>query len=221
MNLGTKLAVSSALSCCVVTAQAAPAAETIFSEDFARANSNVLGNDWSEIEESANDVKLLLGAARLRDNAEGVIDAGIARKFAGEMSGLSLSFDWKPLLNADAGDKFLVSWATDYSSRARDWSTLFSTGLGANESDWTTTLISGNELAALNGLDSFYLLFWTNLSANEHGSEDNEGVWIDNISLSRTPEQNAPVASVPLPSTLWLLATGLVGLVFPGKTKKL
>lgn len=211
---------SSALSCCAVTAQAAPFSELIFSDDFDRANSNALGNGWSEIEQSANDIRLRSGAVRLRDNAEGVIDAGISREFAGELSEFSLSFDWKPLLNSDAGDRFLVSWATEYSNRARDWNPLFSTDLGANDLNWTTTLISANQLEALNGLESFYLLFWTNLSSNKNGSEDNEGVWLDNITLTRLPEQNAPVASVPLPSTLLLLATGLMGLTLPGKTKK-
>lgn len=214
MKTVKKVAISSTLACFALSAQAAPVQpELVFNEDFARSNAAILGNGWLEIEESANDVKLQSGAVRLRDNAEGGIDAGIARQFDTGLSGLSLSFDWKPLRNSDPADKFLVSWATDYSTRARDWSTLFSTGLGANDNSWTTTLISAEQLAVLDGLQSFYLLFWTNLSSKTQGSEDNEGVWLDNITLNSLPTQNAPVAEVPLPSTLLLMASGLIGLI--------
>lgn len=216
MSSISKLAVSSALVCCVISSHATadPVQNIIFNEDFARANNNSLGGGWFEIEESRNDVRLQAGAIRLRDNAEGGIDAGIARQFtASDLSGMSLSFDWKPLLASDAGDRFLVSWAESYSTRARDWSSLFSTSLGANDRAWTTSIIEPNQLAVLNGLDSFYLLFWTNLSSKAQGSEDNEGVWLDNITLTGLPTQNTPPAEVPLPSTLLLLASGLLCLV--------
>lgn len=113
MKTVNKVAISSALACCALSVQAALVQpELVFNEDFARSNAAILGNGWLEIEESANDVKLQSGAVRLRDNAEGGIDAGIARQFGTGLSGLSLSFDWKPLLNSDPADKFLVSWAT-------------------------------------------------------------------------------------------------------------
>lgn len=198
----------------LITTSLSAQSALVFTEDFDRPNSNTLGNGWLEINKNRNDVAIKNNQLLLRDNKKGQIDAGAAYQIESAGSGLTLSFDWKPLLPSDKKDLLKVSWSTTYSKTASDWQPLFSQSLGANDRQSNTALISSDLMSALNDLDSFYLLFWVD-SGPKSSDEYKEGVRLDNIRLSNT-ETTAPV---PLPSTILFFATGLAGLLVPRKSK--
>lgn len=212
-----------------------------FSEDFSRNNSNRVGNTWYEFNESADDVKVLNGALRMRDNAEGIIDAGVYRKFELGVSGLTLSFDWMPLIDSASNDFLNVSWTSACSEHSCQWENLFSANLGANDEAWINSQVVLPELV---GLDDFYLLFWVDLSERQQGyghdhdeehdedededNADNKGVWLDNIYLITVSEPaiapalfslESPVA-IPAPSSLLLVLAGMLGFTASKKLSK-
>jgi hypothetical protein len=212
MNMMKKSLVSILLIVVSISAKA----ELVFNEEFNRLNSKTVGNGWLELNKNANDVRIINETLLLRDNKKGQIDAGVARKFEGfEVSDLTISFDWTPLLPSDRKDYFKVSWATEFSKKASDWTDLFTTSLGANDRESTTAIIGPDKTLALKQMTSFYLMFWIDLGPTTKNDEFKEGVRIDNIRLDNT----APTSPVPLPSAIWFFVSGLFGLLAQRKLK--
>lgn len=218
LNRCTLSTISLALS---LSVQAGTISDPYFYENFQRSSSNSLSKGWLEIEQSPNDVRMLNGAVRLRDNAEGEFDAAIYRLITADNADWALSFDWSPLQDSGRSDYFRVSWASSWSDDAEEWHTLFATPLNNSseddEIDWQHSLIDFQTTGS-----NFYLMFWTELSGKTKrgDSEDSEGIWLDNITLTKVnvPTQADPLPQaaslsqptpVPLPATWTLLLAGL------------
>ena len=71
-------------------------AMTIFSDDFNRANSNNVGNGWSEIEDDNNDVAIVNNTLRLRDSRFlASPDAAVTRSIdTSGFTSIFVDFDW-------------------------------------------------------------------------------------------------------------------------------
>lgn len=206
----------SLISMLLIVVSISARAELVFQDKFDRANSKTVGEGWLEFNKNANDVRIINGTLVLRDNKKGQIDAGVARKFENfEVSDLTISFDWTPLLPSDKKDQFKVSWATEFSKKASDWKDLFTTSLGANDRESSTAILGPDITVALKGMTSFYLLFWTDLGPTTKNDEYKEGVRLDNIRLDNT----APTSPIPLPSTVWFFVSGVLGLLAQRKLK--
>lgn len=200
------------------------AAAVIWQDQFNRANSNTVGNGWTEIEDGANDVAISGNALLLRDYRSGT-DSVTTPDAAATQWGIStagyedifVQFRWGPLTASESSDTLFVSWKLSSDANVlANWSTLGSFGLGGNGS-FTT---SGFALGALAEDTSIDLRFWTSVN------DDDEGALIDWVTLSGNaiplpppPEQDLtpiaqvePGAGVPAPGTLALLGVGLAAL---------
>jgi hypothetical protein len=178
---------------------AAPAsAAVIFSDDFNRSNSNSVGSGWVEDEDDSDDVAISGNALRLRDTQFGNPDASASR-----LSGIStvgftnivLSYAWAPLSGSDRSDDLYVQWRVGPSGA---WQTVGSHTLGGGSGYTPQSFSLG--LSAV-GVADFELRFWTDVSSSS------EGALIDYVTLSGDARN-----TVPEPSSLAMLALGLIGL---------
>jgi len=173
---------------------------TVYAEDFDRANSNTVGNGWSELSNDDNDVRVLSGHLFLRDNLPGEPDAAAVSSVI-DLTGLhaaTLSFDWISSFRNEVNDVLNVAWTANRAASSTDlieWTSLGQ--FSANGSGRFSELLSFGAGAS----DQLIrLMFWTDVSDDAEGT--NEGFWVDNIN----------VAAVPLPAGAPLLLAGLAGL---------
>jgi hypothetical protein len=181
----------------VTLALATPAsAVVIFSDDFNRPNSNIVGNGWTEIDSQNNDVKILNNRLRLRDN-DTTPDAQAAQLGLSTVGfeNITLSYDWAPIGISDAADKLIVQI-----SIGAGYTTIGTHFLGGPGGVFTSEFFALPTFAF--DTTPFKLRFRTNVTENSSG--DREGAFVDNVVLSGT--------RIPEPGTMALFAVGLAGL---------
>ena len=173
-------------------------ADTIFSDNFNRSPSNTVGNGWGEIQDYYDDVAIInydsnhLGVLMLRDQSSGSYDAAAYHDVdLTGYSNITLSFDYLAFSSTENTDKILVIWRNDGGS----WNQVTSYTLGGSGWQSVANLSLGS---GVNGLSAFRFGFATSVS------QDDEGVYIDNVVLS---------GKVPEPTSLLFLGSGLLGLV--------
>jgi hypothetical protein len=159
-------------------------AAVIFQDDFNRADSAIVGNDWLE---AGASVSISGNALQIRNNGSAT---------QGDLStvGLTdivLSFDYRR--SADVGNSdeaLLVSWSLDGTT----FSTLLSIAVPTTSATFTSVLLFALPAAAANIAD-------LSIRFEFASAEGNDFLLIDNVVLEGT--------AVPLPAALPLYGTGL------------
>jgi hypothetical protein len=191
-------------------------ATTIFSDNFTRADSNTVGNSWSEIQNDADDVAIVSpggsnGRVQLRDeDGSASVDAAIYRTISTlGYNSISLSFDWDRLTGDEENDDFLIA---EWRIGSGTWTNGGGTNLATYDLDDSSGFLSSGTLllggTAANQAN-IQIRFRTNVS------QSGEGALIDNVLVSG----NAITAPVPEPLTLSLFGAGLVG-AFAARRRK-
>ncbi len=176
-------------------------AVTLFSDNFNRNNSNTVGNGWSEIQNSSNDVGIFQGQAYMRDSVSGLPDAAITHSLSTTgYENIKLSYDWREFFSSDPSDSFYVQIDT-----GSGFSSLASHGLGG--SGYETSMVN---LIGADNLASISLRLAIDVTDNFRGNL--EGVFLDNIIVTGDAISTPGGAAVPEPSTIALFGTGLVGM---------
>jgi hypothetical protein len=178
-------------------------AVVIFNDDFNRADSNTVGNGWTEIDSQNNDVKILNNRLRLRDN-DTTPDAQAAQLGLSTFGyeNITLSYDWAPIGISDLGDKLIVQIAIGGS-----FTTIGTHFLGGAGGVFTSEFFALPAFAY--DATPFQLRFRTNVTENSNG--DREGAFVDNVVLSGT--------RIPEPGTMAMFAIGLAGLGYARRRK--
>jgi hypothetical protein len=177
---------------------AAPAAaDVIFSDDFNRPNSDIVGMGWVETENPAepDDVAIAVESLRLRDFQP---DAAATQFLISTIGyeNITLSYEWLGL-QVESGDELLSQWKR---SSDTDWITLLTHDLSTH--DTLTPAFAELGPTASNTMIDFRFL----LNVNENA----ERARVDNVLL----EGDLIAAQVPEPSTIALLGVVLAGLGF-------
>jgi hypothetical protein len=167
----------------------------IFSDDFNRANSNTVGNGWTEYEDGSSDVAIVSNYLQLRDERDGLVDASASRALDLSIyKNITLDFAWRPITTSDSEDYLYVDWTDTTGST---WTQVFKNNLGSNSTSWN--YVSGTALPGAN-IATFKIRLWTDVSQGDEGAN------IDYITL------NGDLKAVPEPTTMLLLGFGLLGL---------
>lgn len=188
------------------------ATQTLFEDNFDRANSFSLGAEWTELEAQVGDVSINGNRMRLRDSRLFNPDAAAASILidAVGFSEIKVSFDWEALANNEISDQLFMAWAPDPVPNIQNqalWNGVFSAsvlgGVGGSE---TITISPGADNT------EFSLLFWTDVSEFFPGNQ--EGFFIDNVVVT-----GVKVAAVPTPMSAGLLLAG-IGVLGIGRRKR-
>lgn len=187
----------------VLTASAASASVTLFSDNFNRATSDDVGNGWSELERRSNDVQVWNQTLILSNELSGTPDAAAASLVidASGFKDIVVSFDWRAFVSNESTDKLVLSWAEDPAprmTREGDWTEV--TRVGNNGGTWSNVT---RALGAAADNARFNLMFWTNVTQNT------EGFYVDNVKVTGTAVPS--VSAVPLPAALPLMLTAVAG----------
>jgi len=189
----------------LATGATSASAATLFSDDFNRANSNTIGNGWSELSDAANDVAIVGNRVRLRDNIGSTNpDAAIGSSVidATGYENINVVFTWQSLNANEANDRLRLSYAFDPApalTAQGQWTQVQQ----VSDAGTTVTTQSVNLSAVDNS--QFSLMFWTVVNGN---ANNNEGFYLDNVVVT-----GDLIAVVPLPAGAPLLLAGLGGLV--------
>lgn len=204
MAVKTLLATAGIVGLCLAAPSAV--ADVIFEDLFNRSNSSMVGGDWLELENDANDVAVVGNRLLLRDELSGYPDASATQIEidATGFVGLGVEYSWSPLSASDSGDKLYVQWRLH---GAADWTTLVWHDLGGNPPTFTEEYIL---LSATADSASIDLRFFTKVN------DGDEGALVDYVRVTGAPAQRttAPDRTVPEPAPVLLLAVGLAGLAF-------
>lgn len=186
-------------------AMSAPASALVIWEDnFNRpSNTNTVGNGWSEIQNSNNDVAITsFGGSnrfvRMRDSRSG-IDAAISQLGGISTVGylnINLAYDWRPLSNSDNSDDLIVEWKLISDA---SWNS------GATHSLGGSGTTSSNFNLGINAANVTNLQFRFRVDVTDNSSGNNEGSYLDNVVLS------GDLSQIPEPATISLLGLGLLG----------
>ncbi|MGC3938821.1 VPLPA-CTERM sorting domain-containing protein [Roseobacter sp. EG26] len=181
-------------------AGAASAASVIFEDDFNRANSNSVGNGWTELEDENNDVRILNNRLRLRDFLPGNPDAAAASAVidATGYTNITVSFDWQSLEPNENNDDLFLVWALDPRpslSNQGAWTEVFQ-----GDSGGTNTFSESVSISPGADNSMFNLMFWSDVG------NSNEGFLIDNLVVT-----GDLISPVPVPASLPLLAAAFAG----------
>jgi hypothetical protein len=170
-------------------------ASLIYNDDFARANTSIVSNGWSELEADGNDIAIYGERMRLRDYINsGITNASITIATTGYQS-IDISFDWQVLSSTEASDSFGLMVNDD---------TIWQTNLGTSGT-FSQTVSLGDRA---NNQLLLTLSFWLDVNSRT------ESMYLDNIKVfgdsfdsgDISGDNNArdSVHSVPEPQTLSL-----------------
>ena len=187
------------------TAMTASAA-TIFGDDFNRGASYTVGNGWSEFESDSADVSLIDRAIgdqqlQIRDDDPLAIASQLSGLSTLGYASVTLAYEWAPTNNTERGDFLRLEWR-DGSAPAGLWTEVASHALmGPASYSWASWDI------AAGGLTDFEFRFRVDVDAN------NEGAYVDNVSVTGNGGRLGAVNAVPEPGSLVLagLALGMLG----------
>jgi PEP-CTERM motif len=196
-------------------------ATPIFSDDFDRGVSTSVGNGWTEVEgtgaSAAADVSLVNRTAsglvigqqmQLRDNDPQAIASQLSGISTAGYTNIALAYDWAPTNNTESGDFLWVEW--------RNGSGGLWTGI-AHHALLGPAAHTGESMAiaGAGGLADFELRFRVAVDAN------NEGAYVDNVSLSGVSTAPGIANDVPEPGSFALAGLGLGLAAFLGRRKAL
>ena len=177
----------------------------IFSDDFARSNSNTVMNNWLELEKDSNDVAIYQQQLRLRDNRTGEPSAAAIQAVSLEpYEDIQLSFDWRATSSTEPSDTLFVGWQLEDESFTSFWNT----ALGGSGYESMTFDIAPEDIPS----DYAALAIWIDVGSA------NETAYIDNFLLSgeliatspdEVNETTTDASQVPEPSSLALLIASL------------
>lgn len=168
---------------------------TIFSDNFDRINNDVVGYNWVEFQNAANDVAIGNSALMLRDNNPLAAAAQMSLNgFAYDQ--VSVSFNWKGRESGSGTNWLGIYYATN--SQLTNWVQVETRSFagGTNWANWQAAL----PLAS--GVNPFAI----KLQIGGNGTLDNtDYVYVDNFCVTGIPI----VASVPEPESYAMLLSGL------------
>jgi hypothetical protein len=195
-------------------------AVTVFSDDFNRAVSTTVGNNWTESESSTGAVAIVHDTGAVGDNqlqllgnnGNDAIDQAVAQLGGLSTAGLTnitLSFNYLGITSTDADDLLHAEWKLH---SAATWTSLQTFALG----DTTLPLNASGSLAFGATADDALIdiRLYTAVSNGTPGST--EGAFIDDVVLFGT----AAASATPIPGALWLFGTVLAGGAGFGRWRK-
>ena len=206
MNSKWIMGVAGAALVATLGAATPASAAVIFSDNFNRSNSNTVGNNWSEIEDSNHDVSIVSDRLMLEDqDGNQFIDAAATQLSISTLGfqNITLTFDWAALTDADSSDLLIAEWriGTGAWNTATGGTNLATLGLGGNG---TFSGAGTLDLIGAANQSNIQLRFRTNVS------DHNEGAYVDNVVLSGNSITQQATA-VPEPASMTLFAAGLLG----------
>lgn len=201
---------TSACAIAALTLMASTAsAVTIFQDTFNRANSNSVGNGWTELEDDNNDVAIRTNRLRLRDTLGGEPDAAAASPLidATGFENISVDFRWRSLGPNEGSDDLYLSFALTPApalTNQNAWTEVFNGSSGGTSFSTENVALAGAEDSMFN------LMFWTDVS------RFNEGFEITGVRVT-----GDAISAVPLPAALPMMLAGLgaLGVARRRKTK--
>ncbi len=191
MKLRVKAAAAFAFS---VAAAMPGAASTIFADNFNRADSNLVGNAWSEVEPQPSDIRIHNQVLELQDIGSQILQASGVTTVG--YTGITLTYEWARMDNTETGDALAVEWRDG--SSASPWTLVDTHPLDGGTSFTTESFL----LPGAEGLADLEFRFRTVVNGN------NEGLLLDNILLTGTPSL-ALQQQVPEPGSFALAGLGV------------
>ena len=191
-------------------AGATPAsAVTITADNFNRADSNTVGGGWVESGSNPAAVAILVNQLRLRANQAVSPDAAVRQSGYSTigLTNIMVTLDWLALVPNEITDTLNIAWAIGNPGTFNpvSWTTVGTVG-GLNSNGYTLGQSFALGAAAA-GQAVISIMLYSDVSTG--GPGNTEGFLIDNFVLSGT-------AVIPLPGSMLLLLSGLVGLTAMG-----
>ena len=206
---------STALSAIALGTALSASATPIFSDNFNRSASDVVGNGWSEDDSDAYVSLVRRGNANGEMQLRGRDSQSIASRHGGfstkGFDKITLSYEWAPDGNTQDSDLLLVEWREGPQGA---WNSIASHGLQKSDDrhahQWASWDIETG------GIDDFEFRFRLevdrgNGNGNGNGNNDHANdrrAQVDNVSLNGIAAE-PPASNVPEPGSFALAALGL------------